>query len=73
MSVESLISCPKMNLKGDFSDTPPRERLAHKYPAACTVKGKILKINHSFTLNISFTFDLISCQLKVSLQLVLAV
>ena len=34
MSVESLISCPKMNLKGDFSDTPPRERLAHKYPAA---------------------------------------
>ena len=35
MSVESLISCPKMNLKGDFSDPPPpRERLAHKYPAA---------------------------------------
>ena len=42
-------------------------------PNKCTVKWKILKITHSFTLNISFTFGLISCQLKVSLQLVLAV
>ena len=43
MSVESLISCPKMNLKGDFSDTPPRERLAHKYPAAAEAQPNRMK------------------------------
>ena len=53
MSVESLISCPKMNLKGDFSDTPPRERLAHKYPAASMFdKDRFSTINERTDVNL---------------------